>query len=170
MGGNQSDREIGLNRFEACDEGLQFRVGQPGSGDDHVETAALHHFAGLGTGRSSGEARSVPEVEVQIPVLLKDKFGELPVLLEDKGVIVGGNQENLNDAVLHQRRELLGLHTVPARELQRCCHLFEGSRRRAFSSPTQRGEILNFEFSILNCPPPTQYWEGGWNSKLRTEN
>ena len=92
-------------------------IGQAGGRDHHIEIACvdqLEHFRCLGDSR---ETRGKTEVEIEVAVLLEDQLGELSILLEDERVVVGGNQENLDDAVLHQCRELLGVHPIAASQL-----------------------------------------------------
>jgi len=117
MGGDEPHRQAGMGFLDPVHEFADLHVGQAGGRDNHVENAFVNQLERFGCLGHSRETGCESEVEIEVAVLLEDQLGELSILLEDERIVVGSDEENLDDAVLHQRRELLGLHPVPAGQL-----------------------------------------------------
>ena len=114
VGGDQTDGQLGVLLLDEVDQLADLHVRQTRRRDHHVEVAFLDQAQGLRRFGGAREAWCKSQVEIEVAILLDHQLGELAVLLEDEGVVVRGDEEDLDDAVLHQRRELLGVHAVPA--------------------------------------------------------
>ncbi|MBD3857979.1 MAG: hypothetical protein IFK92_15920 [Acidobacteria bacterium] len=114
MGGDQADRQLGMVLLDEVDQFADLHVGKARRRDHHVKVAFLDQAQGLGGLRRARESRRKLKVQIEVAIFLDHQLGELAVLFENEGVVMRGDEEDLDDAVLHQRRKFLGVHAVPA--------------------------------------------------------
>ena len=91
-------------------------VGKASGRDHHVKVVFLDQLHAVFVLSRQRESRRKLKVQIEVPIFLDHQLGELAVLFENEGVVMRGDEEDLDDAVLHQRREFLGVHSVPARQ------------------------------------------------------
>jgi len=119
VSGEQADGQLRPFFLDPANQLADLHVRQARRRDHHVEGTFLEQPQCFGGLRRAREPRGELQVELEVAELLEDQLGELAVLLEDERIVMRGHQENLDDPVLHQRRELLGPHPVPAGQLDR---------------------------------------------------
>ena len=99
--GEQDHRHVEPLGPDLLGERRRVHVGEVGGGDDQIDGGALaSDTQRLFTGGDAGEPGSV--VQVEVAKLPDHALGQRPRLLEDEGVVGGGNQEDVHDAVTHQ--------------------------------------------------------------------
>ena len=105
---------LGEAQLDGARHGEGIVVGIAGHTDHQVDVGRLQHVLGLLNGRHLGEGGGIAQPELYVFVI--DFFLNAAIVLEHKGVVGIGNDENIVDAAPHQidKRHILQIKVVPA--------------------------------------------------------